>query len=321
MLPLPNVAKVLTHYSLSGTFLRNRIVDALRSSGLQSLQSAAHLIPSNFVFEHPTIEQLAKVLNTYCAPHLGLHELSLSSIQVPHQDEIDTLLVEYVQDIPTPIFTRGEVKPGPRVVLLTGSTGNIGSHVLASLLADDGISRVFTLNRPSSDPTGRLRSAFTNRGLPTDLLDEPKLVALAGNVTRDRFDLEQEQYDEVSTTPLDKCLCSLTVVQILQSATHIIHNAWSVNFNLPLQAFKDQILGVRKLIDLCALSNRPIRLLQTSSIGVVNGWSPESGPIPESPLPTSTLDFSTMNGYRASKYIIEQVTTFRVHYARTSDNT
>ena len=55
---------------------------------------------------------------------------------------------------------------GP-VILITGTTGNIGSHILAQLLSDDRISVVYALNRASTTRTDRLRSAFVERVHPT----------------------------------------------------------------------------------------------------------------------------------------------------------
>ena len=89
------------------------------------------------------------------------------------------------------------------------------------------------------------------------------------------------------------------------SVTHIIHNAWTVNFNLPLQSYEGQIAGVRRLIDVCAAVDHPVKLLVTSSIGVANGWDPADGPVPESPLDDANAASST--GYTASKFVVEKV--------------
>lgn len=78
-----------------------------------------------------------------------------------------------------------------------------------------------------------------------------------------------------------------------------------MNFNLPLHLFEDQIVGVRKLVDVCASADHNIRLMITSSIGVANGWLLSNGPVPEVPLSDPVVAAST--GYTASKYIVEQV--------------
>ena len=78
-----------------------------------------------------------------------------------------------------------------------------------------------------------------------------------------------------------------------------------MNFNLALQSFEDQIAGVRKLVDISAAADRPIKLLATSSIGIANGWNPANGPVPERLLPDPEIAAST--GYTASKYVVEYV--------------
>ena len=97
---------------------------------------------------------------------------------------------------------------------------------------------------------------------------------------------------------------------MVTSVTHVIHNAWTVNFNLALQSFEDQIAGVRKLVDISASADHPMRLLVTSSIGVVDGWNPADGPVPEHALPDPAVAASA--GYGSSKYVVEQVTLLTV---------
>ncbi len=87
--------------------------------------------------------------------------------------------------------------------------------------------------------------------------------------------------------------------------SHIIHNAWKVDFNHGLSSFESQITGTRKLVDFCFNLDRPVRLLFMSSIGVAQGWDNQSGPIPETPL--SDPGLATDSGYSASKYVVEQV--------------
>ncbi|KIP06790.1 hypothetical protein PHLGIDRAFT_514252 [Phlebiopsis gigantea 11061_1 CR5-6] len=176
----------------------------------------------------------------------------------------------------------------PTVVLLTGSTGNIGSHILAHLLADDRIDRIYALNRASPDPIGRMRAAFTLRSLPEDLLADNKFTLLVGDVSQERFGLDEDVYQNM-----------------LSLVTHIVHNAWTVDFTAPLSSFEPQIMGVRKLIEVSAASPQKIALLATSSIGVAGGWDSRSyGPVPERPLPDPVV--ASSSGYTASKYILEK---------------
>ena len=93
----------------------------------------------------------------------------------------------------------------------------------------------------------------------------------------------------------------------MASVTHIIHNAWAVNFNLPLQAFEGLISGVRCLIEASVSATHPVKLLVTSSIGVASRWNPTHGLVPERTL--DNPDIASANGYTASKYVTEAVST------------
>ncbi|GJE92597.1 acetyl-CoA synthetase-like protein [Phanerochaete sordida] len=285
----PHTANLFEHGfdSLGATFFRNRVIAALRGSGDTHLVSIAAQISPNFVFEHPTIQDLASVLGALVDPSSGSRaRLMQPSVKV---EDIVALIAKYTAELPTPENGPTNVLAVQRpVVLLTGSTGNIGSHILAYLLAEKNVAKVYALNRPSANPGERLKAAFAERLLPADLLDKPKAVSLTGDVTLENFGLADEQYDEV-----------------ISSVTHIIHNAWTVNFNLSLQSYEDQIAGVRMLVEICASAPRPVRLLVTSSVGMTSQWDPNDGPVPEHPLPDPAV--ATNNGYSASKYVVEQI--------------
>ena len=89
------------------------------------------------------------------------------------------------------------------------------------------------------------------------------------------------------------------------SVTHIVHNAWTVNFNLPLRAFEDHLAGVKHLVELCASVERSIKLLVASSIGVASRWDTADGSVPERTLEDPKA--ATSSGYTASKYVTEKV--------------
>ena len=112
----------------------------------------------------------------------------------------------------------------PVTVLLTGSTGHLGSEILASLLTDERVERVYTLDRAgkensldrarkgaSLDQAGRgvsdgatagvrdrQRARWADKGLDDELLQSPKLVPLEGDVSAPRFGQSEEVYGEVS---------------------------------------------------------------------------------------------------------------------------
>lgn len=105
-------------------------------------------------------------------------------------------------------------------------------------------------------------------------------------------------------------------MQLQQTLTHTVHNAWKVNFNHSLGSFETQISGTRKLLDFCAAASQPVRLLFTSSISTVHQWDPSNGLVPETPLPDPNL--AAESGYAASKYVVEQVCSYRYYMCTVS---
>ncbi|KAJ3968092.1 male sterility protein-domain-containing protein [Lentinula raphanica] len=177
-------------------------------------------------------------------------------------------------------------------VLLTGSTGNLGCYILASLLLRDDVQRVYTFNRTSTTRNilERHRAQFQEKELDMALLSSPKLVFLEGDITRPSLGLSEK-----------------VITKLQQELSVIIHNAWLSNFSLPLSAFDDHIQGTRTIIDLARSVQRcnGIRFLFTSSIGVAQNWDESQGLYPE----TLVMDKMTAvgGGYGESKYVAERI--------------
>lgn len=185
--------------SLSATFLRNRIIGTLRLSHDSTLQQAARSIPSNIVFEYPSVAQLTEAL-------VGILDLSSDASAPIHRvsvDDIHNMVAKYKGNFSN-IPNSDTSSSSPRVVLITGSTGSIGSHILASLLSESRVTRIYALVRGSdgSHCRQRLEAAFNERTLPTSLLQDGRLTYLAGDTTRAKFGVEASQYDEVRIYPL-----------------------------------------------------------------------------------------------------------------------
>lgn len=119
----------------------------------------------------------------------------------------------------------------------------------------------------------------------------------------------------------------LSVYQLRDNVTHVIHNAWSVDFKRPLQSFEKHLHGVRNLVDFVLSSpyTEPPRLLFVSSIGVFQRKSLQHDPSPllckltgrneldpltreiaqESPISDPTVPIG--QGYTESKWVSEQI--------------
>lgn len=182
-------------------------------------------------------------------------------------------------------------KPASEKVVLTGTTGALGSHLLAQLLVNSNVSTVWALNRKSSggveSTMKRQRASFEEKCLDVGLLESEKLVFVESDLSVQGLCLESEVYGEIRS-----------------SATAIIHNAWQVNFNLTLQSFGPSILGARNLINLAFNSAFRPRFLFTSSISAAGIGAPGAG-LPEEHIRLE--DVATGFGYGESKFVTEKM--------------
>lgn len=261
--------------SLIGTLLRHRIIGALRSRQQD--------VPQTVVYDHPTIEKLARAMAKFSSGS----ELSL----VDRASRIDSAIETHVSRF-EPIRSTKVSKPstGGSIALLTGSTGGLGSFILSALLKNDNVAMVYILNRMgTSSVDQRQRKSFLKRGLDTSLLDSGKLVSLEGDLARSDLGLQSSVYDKLRDT-----------------VTLIFHNAWLLDFNFPLSAFNPLIAGSVNLINLARQGPHPsaTRFFFSSSVSAVQAWRSDT------PVPEETI-FGSNNavglGYGESKYVVERI--------------
>jgi len=120
-------------------------------------------------------------------------------------DDVLEMVAQYSKEF-TP-HTGTDPLPSHDVVLVTGTTGTIGSNVLAQLVADPKVEKVYGFNRENSTPLDtRQRIALKERGLDPSVVDSPKVVLLEGNVSQQKLGLPDDLYEELRT-----------------SITHVIH--------------------------------------------------------------------------------------------------
>lgn len=111
---------------------------------------------------------------------------------------VHAMIERYTQDMAS-VHHINQPKPAQEVVLLTGSTGGLGSQLLVDLLEVEKVAKVYVLNRASarSSSLERHEHTFRDRGLDPALLQSPKLTFLEGEVSAENFGLLADQYEEV----------------------------------------------------------------------------------------------------------------------------
>ncbi|KAJ6103833.1 NRPS-like enzyme [Penicillium sp. IBT 16267x] len=244
--------------------------------------SLATLTP-NVIYSHPTVAGLTHAL---CNLHQNLEE----STEVKNQgliQERDQLLQQLIGQIDIPKAQwPTQVTSTAQTVILTGSTGHLGTYMLDALLKSPGVKHVYCLNRDDR-ACDRQQERGTAYGLSP-------LAKAQGRVTFWKADLSQA----------DLGLQPEQLQELQQSATLVIHNAWPVNFNLSLASFKPHLLGVVNLINFSGQSTYSPRLFFISSISSTFGHHTDTGLTPESIVTTTT---PAPNGYANSKYVAEHL--------------
>lgn len=276
--------------SLSATTLRSRIINALRTSGHDDVTTS---ITSTWVYERPTINQIVHGLVNLVS---SMSEAASHSKAIAMAD----MVKKYTADLPSAAES-GKAREGKHVVLLTGSTGGLGSQILSILVEDKRVDKIYALNRPSSKASvyERQKIAFEERKLSLAALESEtlKVTYLEGDLAAEHLGLDTNVFREVQS-----------------SATIIIHSAGILNFNYSLSSFESQVRGTHNLakLALSSLNARQIRFLYTSSISVSRNWT-DGQDFPESVLSLEEAGWSKDDsqwqgsGYGESKFVAEQV--------------
>ncbi|KAL6298480.1 hypothetical protein BKA93DRAFT_830667 [Sparassis latifolia] len=202
------------------------------------------------------------------------------------------LVAQYTNDMHPRLMLSVPISPRPskHIVLVTGTTGALGCNILARLLGMDEIERVYAFNRTSTSTIAlrdRQATSFISQGFPATLVDSPKLILVEGNLTAQNLGIS-----------------SALTKEFLESVTHIIHNAWRVDFGTPLAGFEDLIKGTRRLLQFAAESQIAPSLLFISTIGVYQ--FPNGDPAGQEE-PILNAQVAARTGYAASKWVGERL--------------
>lgn len=124
---------------------------------------------------------------------------------------IENMITKYSGGLSPPTANNISKKPQREdlgnVVLLTGSTGNLGSEILKLLCSDNvNVAKVYALNRHSSEQSIYQRhvAQLKSKSVDVEFLKSPKLVFLEGDTALPNFDLDLDVYEEV-------CFLSLNI--------------------------------------------------------------------------------------------------------------
>ncbi|KAF8311061.1 acetyl-CoA synthetase-like protein [Clavulina sp. PMI_390] len=266
--------------SLQSTVIRNSIVNKLTASGY-----ATTTIGANFIYENPSVAQLAVATYAIIDPS----SYSAADKVAAKVAELEALVAKYSADFP--VHTPTASAPTSEVIVMTGSTGALGTTMLAQLVNNPSVSKIYALNRKGAGKTLKQRqvASLIDRGYDATVVSSSKVVLVETDAKNGPLGLTPAVYDEIRS-----------------SATSILHTAWRVDFNLSLSTFEPLFGGLRELVDLALKSPLPTppRLLFASSLSIFGNWHSKT-PAAETPIADATI--AVGSGYGESKWVAERV--------------
>ena len=273
--------------SLHATRFRRILGASLRGSGHAAFET--HELPLDIIYSHPSVSSLAEALK-----HLQ-HGSILDSSPA---EKMMALLDRYKYHQRTAAFqSKGNV------IVITGSTGNLGANLLHTTSGDPRVHRIICLIRPASDRAGnssgdlaaRQRRALEDRGII----------------------LSKDAWSNISFLPWLPGVENLGMTKdeshnLASELTHIFHGAWPMDFKVKVQSLEPQIKAVRELFRLGRLAHairpevRP-RIVLASSIAVVGRYANKAHSflVPETPMDDPEIPLPI--GYAEAKWVCEKL--------------
>lgn len=251
----------------------------LKSSGYEV--NAQTLAPK-VIYKNATPRRLASHIFTSI---LHAQNGTTQSEDEQQQEAMRALYKKYTQNLTKAKPNRPSPRTEGQVVVLTGSTGMLGSYLLDFMGRNPSVSKVICLNRAADGGRAQQLKALADRGLDVGLLDT-KAEFYHVDVSRPNLGLPSDVYTR------------------LQAETdRIIHNAWPVNFNIPIETFEPFLAGCRHLSDLAATASRRVALTFISSIATAERWEPSRHGRPT--IPETRLEDMALpaGGYGRSKMV------------------
>lgn len=159
---------------------------------------------------------------------------------------------------------------------------------MAQLITKDEIHKVYCLVR-SSNPLQRVFQSLSERHLEVSEANQDKIFAFSGDLGKPDLGLDA---------------ASLALMR--REISLIIHIAWPVNFNIPLQSFEPQIAGLYNILQFSLSVKRPqpAQVFFGSSVSVAMNTPPPAS-IPDAPV--ESFDGVSPTGYARSKFVGERI--------------
>lgn len=245
------------------------------------LEAAGHYVDSTAlatraVYSNPTPRKLAQYL-IQAVKGAGPDDHDSDEEQ---QQAMKQLYEKYTRDLPQSKKLRPEAASEGQTVVLTGSTGMLGSYLLDLMVSSPRVKKVICLNRAEDGGVKQQAKAMAARGLITQYFDKAEFHHV--DISRSDFGLPTDVYQ-----------------RLLRDTDRWIHNAWPVNFNITVETFEPHIRGVRNISDFATRAQKRVAVVFISTIATADAWDP-STEVPERRLDDFSLP---VGGYGRGKMV------------------
>ena len=223
---------------------------------------------------------------------------------VAREAAVEDYVRKYTQGFAPPVLSGKVNSAGPRdlCVLVTGATGSLGSHLVAHFAELSNVKTVVCLNRRgSTDPECRQREALNSRGISLDMKAQSKLKVFGTHTYKPMLGLPAHEYES-----------------LIDTVTHIVHNAWPMSAKRPIKGFESQFRVLRNLVDLARdiSCRRPqgskVGFQFISSIATVGHYPLWSGNV-RVPEERTTIQSALPSGYSDAKFTCERMLDETLH--------
>lgn len=207
-------------------------LDSLSASRLSFLLGPFGQVSQLQLLGGSSLQEVVNLINgTNAADYEGL-----ASAQLTTETEISkgAALIEWLHILQDTLSSAkvnnlASTHPGLDVVVVTGTTGVLGTYILRDLLINTQVQKVYAFNRPSRDGKAllvRQKQAFAHCGLDAFLLvSSPKLVLVSGDLTAPDMGIPAALKSKVRAVGMmGRARAHFLSRKILSETTHIIHN-------------------------------------------------------------------------------------------------
>lgn len=282
-------SRVLGHKVDPEKDLYHQGVDSIASSQIRTLIETACLpqtnLPLNIIYDQGTVVSLVAYLQQL---------RSGEQLDGPNEPRLQIQLMRELAAKYSHLKSRSTDRNQEtrNSVVLTGSTGFLGAHILKLLREDCRVDKIFCLVRA---PTTIIALDRVSQSL-----QKFGFLGLRDSQGSD------DQDSKVVCLPCDLSSPSLGLShndrqRMMKNATIYIHSAWTVNFNLSLQSFEDQMAGTRYLLDTALEGGAHFVFISSTAAVSHANTSPVVERLSDVPTDASPL------GYGQSKWVAEQI--------------